>query len=332
MLQFHFRWTLFHPITLFSSERRPDALVLSLLKEALRFCAQGSSWGPSSALDSLPNCSQRPYCAFPHAFVLFRSQLQESILLSSRRECRSITHKTSRPTSSIHPSIPPSWLLSWHTLWGSLQVHISSVAGFYFFFTVVIWSSKWPGCLIRFPTFIGDGVFERDAEEHLRSVPCNLYFISISNGYVHCSCHPGWFLASPVLLLSLQCWSSHQALNSGLLQLIPGIWIFAPVRASHHWPWCRINGVRIISNQLGFLGINNSVVTRKILILLYTRVLSGYSFLVLANLISKSKQFIEWGVKTKYTLSVTAILLRTHEENKYAMFWTVHVWNAAVVE
>ena len=65
---------LFHPVTLFSSERRPAALVLSILKGAPGFCAYGSLWGPSSALDSLVNRSQRPYCAFPHACVLFRSQ------------------------------------------------------------------------------------------------------------------------------------------------------------------------------------------------------------------------------------------------------------------
>ena len=50
-------------ITQFPSERRPAALVLNLLAEAPRFCAQGSSWGPSYALDWLPNRSQRLHCA-----------------------------------------------------------------------------------------------------------------------------------------------------------------------------------------------------------------------------------------------------------------------------
>ena len=56
---------LFYPVTLFSSERRPAALVLN------RGPALKVAYG-----DPLPPLtrSQRPYCAFPHASVLFRSQ------------------------------------------------------------------------------------------------------------------------------------------------------------------------------------------------------------------------------------------------------------------
>ena len=49
--------------TQFPSERRAAALVLNLIAEAPRFCAQGSSWGPSYAFDWLPNRSQRLHCA-----------------------------------------------------------------------------------------------------------------------------------------------------------------------------------------------------------------------------------------------------------------------------
>ena len=60
----------FYPVTLFLSERRPAALVLSILKEH-RGSALKVAYG-----DPLPSLtrSQRPYCAFPHASVLFRSQ------------------------------------------------------------------------------------------------------------------------------------------------------------------------------------------------------------------------------------------------------------------
>ena len=55
---------LFNPVTLSSSECRPAALVLALKV----------AYGDLIPPDSLLNRYQRPYCAFSHVSVLFRSQ------------------------------------------------------------------------------------------------------------------------------------------------------------------------------------------------------------------------------------------------------------------